>query len=299
MYHFRTLLSWPNLSRASFHVFTFLTHILSSLGSNETTLCFPFTPRAIVAQSPWRASHSASFWKCQQLLRGLSPQASRRSCEAGGGAPLAHPQNSQCLWVHLSQSASQPHTGQGHRDDNAPTMLCHTCHRQEKRTGGLWWGVLLGKWLCTGEDPRESKEKKKEGLRENNREAPRPNSLLHTFAESWVCRAAAAMCYWRREKPLPAAPPVSRITGHRHPREATLKKHSLDVPLCRAQEPSPATPSETAFHSPSHPSFTLQLPPKLNHSAAKPKGQPLTSHTIFLLFLNAYNYASFRSLHFL
>lgn len=32
--------------------------------------------------------------------------------------------------------------------------------------------------FCTGEDPRESKEKKKEGLRKKDREAPRPNSLL-------------------------------------------------------------------------------------------------------------------------
>lgn len=161
MDHFRKLLSWPNLSRASFHVFTFLTHILSSLGSNETTLCFPFTPRAIVAQSPLQASHSASFSKCQQLLRGLSPQTSRRSCEAGGGASLAHQQNSQCLWVHLSQSASQPHTEQVHRDNNTQTILCYTCHRQEKWTGGLWWGVLLGKWLHRGRPTWEQRKEER------------------------------------------------------------------------------------------------------------------------------------------
>ena len=144
MYHFRTLLSWPNLSRASFHVFTFLTHILSSLGSNETTLCFPFTPRAIVAQSPWQASHSASFWKCQQLLRGLSPQASRRSCEAGGGVhwPI-HKTRSACGFIYHSQLAS-PTQGRDtettmHRRCSA-TLVTGRRNGQEGSGEGYCWG---------------------------------------------------------------------------------------------------------------------------------------------------------------
>lgn len=63
--------------------------------------------------------------------------------------------------------------------------------------------------FCTGEDPRESKEKKKEGLRKKDREAPRPNLLLHTFAESWICHAAAAVHYLLQGEKKPPAAAVS------------------------------------------------------------------------------------------
>lgn len=258
MDHFRKLLSWPNLSRASFHVFTFLTHILSSLGSNETTLCFPFTPKAIVAQSPLQASHSASFSKCQQLLRGLSPQTSRRSCEAGGGASLAHQQNSQCLWVHLSQSASQPHTEQVHRDNNTQTILCYTCHRQEKWTGGLWWGVLLGKWLCTGEDPCESKEKKKEGLRENNREAPRPNSPSHLCWELGLsCSGCHALLKARED--APSCPTSLQNHWPQTPSGGDLEEA---LPGCHSLQSSRTLPTHSLRNC-----LPLTQPPQLHFTA--------------------------------
>lgn len=188
---------------------------------------------------------------------GSVPRPLGTRVKLGGGASLAHWQNYQWLWVHLSQSASQPHIEQVHRDDSIQTMLCYTRQSQEKWMGGLWWGVLLGKWFCTGEDPRESKEKKKEGLRKK-----RQRSTKTKFSPSHLCweldlSYSGCMHSWRREKQLPAAchqSPESLATDtlRSDPEEAlpgcpslqssrTLPTHSLRNCLPLTHPPSPAS----------------------------------------------------------
>ena len=49
---------------------------------------------------------------------------------------------------------------------------------------------------------RARKRRKKKGWRKNDREASKPNSLLQTFAESWMCHASAEMHYWMGMKEL-------------------------------------------------------------------------------------------------
>lgn len=152
---------------------------------------------------------------------GSVPRPLGTRVKLGGGASLAHWQNYQWLWVHI------------------------------------WWGVLLGKWFCTGEDPHESKEKKKEGLRKK-----RQRSTKTKFSPAHLCweldlSYSGCMHSWRREKQLPAAchqSPESLATDtlRSDPEEAlpgcpslqssrTLPTHSLRNCLPLTHPPSPAS----------------------------------------------------------
>ena len=139
--------------------------------------------------------------------------------------------------------------------------------------GYCWGNDFLHRWRPMWEQRKEErrvKEKRQEKHQDQTR------SFTPLLRAGFVMQRLPCTTAGREEAPScscqsPAA------TGHGHPREVTQKKRSLHFPLCRAEEPCPPTLSETAFHSPTHPSFTFQILPRLNHLAAKPKGHPLTS----------------------
>lgn len=152
--------------------------------------------------------------------------------------------------------------------------------------------------FCTGEDPRESKAKKKEGLRKKDREAPRPNSLLHAFAESWICRPAAAMhyCRARRGPQLPLS-----VSGSHWPQTPSGGDPEEALPAFASLQSWRTLPTHSLRNC-----LPLTHPPQLHFSDPSQiksfscQTQRTTpDFTVFLLFLNVYNYTSFQLLHFL
>ena len=139
---------------------------------------------------------------------------------------------------------------------------------------GYCWGNFLHRWRPTWEQRKEERRVKEKRQRSTKTKLA-PSHLCWEL--DLPCSGCSALLTAGREEAPSCRRQSPAATGHRHPREVTRKKHSLHFPPCRAEEACPPTLSETAFHSPTHPSFTFQILPRLNHSAAKPKGQPLTS----------------------